>query len=161
MAILVVMALSFAAAYVIGWAITLRVLRCDIRKPDTREAEQENFEKLMERLDSFARLETGWNGYDAPPPGDAVNYAREIVSRNGPHLMRKWEVFPTGRRSVQLERTDGDSYTEIEVYEDRAVVYREVKRFLYTESTEVTIPLSDHRKIDRTIRHGTWVPWIY
>lgn len=161
MAILIIMAVSFAAAYVLGWAITLRVMRSDIRKPSTKESEQRNFDEIMKRLDGFSQLESGWNGYRAEPPGESVNAAREIVARNGPHRMSGWEVFPTGRRSVQMEKTSGDSYTEIEIYSDHVVVYREVKCFLYTESTEVTIPRSDHRKIDRVVRKGTWMPWIY
>lgn len=155
------MAICFALAYVLGWAITLRAMKSDLRRPETKEAEQQNFDELMNRLDSFAQLESGWNGYDAEPPGESVNSAREIVARNGPHRMSGWEIFPTGRRSVQLECSSPDAYTEIEIYAGHAVVFREVKRFLYTESTEVTIPLSDRRKIDRVLRKWTWLPWIY
>ena len=161
MLVLVVMAITFAAAYVVGWAITLRVMKADIRKTEDRETEEKHFAELMDRLDGFSQLKDGWNGYDAVPPGESVNAARGIVARNGAHRMYGWEVFPTGRSSVQLERTVRDAYTEIEVYCDHVVVFREVKHFLYTESTEVSIPLSDHRKIDRVIRKGEWMPWMY
>lgn len=161
MLVLVIMSVTFAVTYVVGWTLTLRVIRADIRKPEDRETEEKHFAKLMEKLDCFSQLKDGWNGYDAVPPGESVNVARNIAARNGAHRMYGWEVFPTARSSVQLERTDRDAYTEIEVYADRVVVFREIKHFLYTESTEVSIPLTDHRKIDRVIRKGEWMPWIY
>ena len=161
MAVLLLMAMSFGAVYALGWFLTFRAMRVDLREPVTKEAEQARFDELMKRLDSFTLLAQGWNGYDAEPPGESVNVAREIAARNGPHRMSGWEVFPTGRKSIQFEKTSRDSYTEIEVYSDKVVVYREVTRLLYVESTEVTIPVDDYRKIDRVIRKGTWIPWIY
>ena len=66
----------------------------------------------LRRLAQLRDLEPDWNGYGAKPPRrSAVAAAEQLVHRCGAAP----EVFPTGRRSVQLQWTRDYGYLELEV----------------------------------------------
>lgn len=69
----------------------------------------------------------GWNGYDAEPISEKVleNAAKlEDVLSLG---QGEWELFPTGRNSVQYQISKpelNNIYSEIEVYEEKIEYFR-------------------------------------
>ena len=76
----------------------------------------------FEKLDSFAQLPENWNGYDAEKiPSELINKVRSVIY----DLPVQPMIFPTGRKSIQLEyeKPDGD-YLEFEIFEDRTVMLR-------------------------------------
>lgn len=86
--------------------------------------------KMEDRVSYYGTMQKGWNGYDAPP-------IPQVVLRRTFDLLFKmryssnwfwfeyWELSPTGRMSVQLECTVNGNYMEVEIYEDRYVIYIE------------------------------------
>lgn len=75
----------------------------------------------VEYVQHFAKLEDNWNGYGAPPiPQKIVDRTLELVEEHFPLRYKGgvgFQVFPTGRETVQIERSwpNGD-YFEIEIY---------------------------------------------
>ena len=73
-----------------------------------------NHSDIVARIESFRKFNyPGWNGYDADPVSDetianAIKFSETLLESD-------WEVFLTGRGTVQFERGSGDSYTETEV----------------------------------------------
>lgn len=65
------------------------------------------------RIQEISRLEAGWDGYKARPiPVSVISRTKELLMT----LPRGAQIFPTGRRTVQIEYTNGeDDYFEIEV----------------------------------------------
>ena len=69
---------------------------------------------LKSKILSFQNLNySGWNGYDALPISEATIQKALLFLNN--HQDMSWEVFPTGRDSIQFEKGDGDNYEEIEI----------------------------------------------
>ncbi len=93
---------------------------------------------LEERLNQFKTLKCDWNGYDAAPiPSSAIDTAKTFLKslRSGNINLNGWEVFPTARETIQLEKTVGDDYVEIEIYKDgHLAFYSEGKKNLEIES---------------------------
>ena len=81
---------------------------------------------LQKKIKSFSSLREGWNGYGAlPVPGSVIKSAIRFLKNlraTGIDLLY-WEVFPTGRASVQFEKSVAGKYMEIEVYEERMSFY--------------------------------------
>lgn len=76
--------------------------------------------KNLKKLDSFTELEENWNGYDAEKISpELINKVRKVIY----DLPVQPMVFPTGRKSIQLEyeKPDGE-YLEFEIFEDRTVM---------------------------------------
>ena len=73
---------------------------------------------LKSRIDEFAGLEQGWNGYNAPPiPEMVIERSRRFASA----LKKEAEVFPTGRESIQFEFDN----MEIEIFESEVELLQE------------------------------------
>lgn len=71
--------------------------------------------KNLKLLESFANLEKGWNGYDAEPISrDLVSKVQSIVCQ----LQTQPEIFPTGRKSIQLEYENEEGYLEFEIFDN-------------------------------------------
>lgn len=83
-------------------------------------------EIIYERLKEIEELEYDWNGYDAEPIPTEVLYnvgrLLECLENNGVDV-DKFEIFPTARESIQLERKVNKCYIEVEVYDDKMSVY--------------------------------------
>ena len=71
-------------------------------------------------MNRFKNLKKGWDGYNAEPISDVVINRSEKLKRI---LSDKFQIFPTGRNSIQFELTDGDYYIEFEVFEDKTVIF--------------------------------------
>ena len=68
---------------------------------------------IQSRIDEFANLEKGWNGYNAPPiPESVVNRSRRFADALE-EKQNEGGVFPTGRETIQFEFED----MEIEIFE--------------------------------------------
>ena len=75
---------------------------------------------LKSRIDEFAGLEQGWNGYNAPPiPEMVIERSRRFASA----LKKEAEVFPTGRESIQFEFDN----MEIEIFESEVEGFKSVE----------------------------------
>lgn len=70
-------------------------------------------EKNYIRLQEISQLKFGWDGYKARPiPVSVITRTKELLMT----LPRGAQIFPTGRRTVQIEYHKGsDDYFEIEV----------------------------------------------
>ena len=74
--------------------------------------------RMANTIDDLRNLEPDWNGYGAEPIPDSVcDRAQKFVDLfQGASLL---EIFPTARKSIQLEFENENYYLEIEVFEDR------------------------------------------
>lgn len=72
---------------------------------------------LAETIKGFIALEYNWNGYEAVPFSDKVISRALMVAKVFEGT--GFQVFPTGRNSIQFEKEVDGSYVEIEVFEDR------------------------------------------
>lgn len=71
------------------------------------------------KLKEFGELSEGWNGYDAASiPADAIASAKLFLQNLVAYRidLDGWKVFPTGRESVQFEKTENEIYVEVEIY---------------------------------------------
>lgn len=85
------------------------------------KADAEEFNNAMKVLGSFAGLDKGWDGYEAEPiSSKSIDLAERLLKaiRVVKGLILGWDVSPTGRGSVQIEKTTKDGYYEIEMFED-------------------------------------------
>ena len=101
-------------------------------------------EASLERLKEIGDLPEDWNGYGAGRfTGRLIDKCGSIVSV----LERQPEIFPTGRRSIQLQYTKADnSYLEFEVFEDRTLCLLVPQR-IYTRAKESEIVDGETRRI--------------
>lgn len=90
----------------------------------------------LARLDEIAGLVHDWNGYGAEPFSNSlVNLVRGIIMR----LPVEPEVFPTARKSIQLEYSQNGEYIEFEIFSlDRVEMYVEHSDDSYEERTIVS-----------------------
>lgn len=65
------------------------------------------------RIQEISRLKVGWDGFKAQPiPVSVISRTKELLMT----LPNGAQIFPTGRRSVQIEYNKGeDNYLEIEI----------------------------------------------
>ena len=78
---------------------------------------------LKDKIDKIARLPDNWNGHGATVFSSDVlerAYAVALVLENC-----GFDCFPTGRDSIQFEKTTDGQYLEIEVFADRIETYNE------------------------------------
>lgn len=68
-------------------------------------------------LQSYSKLENGWNGDQAQPISDKVIHNAENLLQC--IQTQRLEIFPTGRKSIQFEYDNGRRSLEIEIFEDR------------------------------------------
>lgn len=84
---------------------------------------------MSNTLDKLRELckSTGWDGYNSSSISDVVFSRAERIQMVLPN---DWELFPTGRNSVQYEvdsMTDKCScYEEVEIFEDRVVYFTKI-----------------------------------
>lgn len=72
-------------------------------------------------FDSIINLKDNWNGYGAEPFNSSfVNKCREIVKG----LVKEPFVAPTANNSIQLEYEYQNNYLEIELFEEKAKVFK-------------------------------------
>ena len=72
------------------------------------------------RLTSFRLLKKGWDGYEADCiPEVVVSRAQDLLLGVNEASNPKLQVFPTGRKTVQIEYfVDEDNQIEVEVFQD-------------------------------------------
>ena len=65
------------------------------------------------RIQEISRLKVGWDGFKAQPiPVSVISRTKKLLMT----LPNGAQIFPTGRRSVQIEYNKGeDNYLEIEI----------------------------------------------
>lgn len=86
-----------------------------------KERANELYTKLCAKIDEYVELSEGWNGYDALPiPAKTITTAKHFLQNMlANHIdLEGWEVFPTGRESIQFEKTLLETYVEVEVFSD-------------------------------------------
>jgi hypothetical protein len=83
---------------------------------DTKRNEMNKASFLIEG-DELANLETNWNGYGALPiPQKCIDDAKAFLNFDSD----EWEIFPTGRESIQIEWEENNGeYWEIEIFTDK------------------------------------------
>lgn len=98
----------------------------------------------METLNEIANLEDDWNGYGGHKmPESVIKLAEKIVKI----LYRQPEIFPTGRRSIQMQyELDDDSYLEFEIFDDR-IHTMVIPQMDYSRTLESEIPVSEYVKL--------------
>lgn len=91
--------------------------------------------EVLEMIQSFSSLRRGWDFYHAEPiPVEVCGRAYLLTGA----LQEVPEVFPTGRKSIQLEFTNGSRELEVEVFVDRYeyIVFDNVLAWLPHEETD-------------------------
>lgn len=91
-------------------------------------------------------MKEGWDGYDAPPISPVVlsrtlDLLLKMRYSSNLFWFEYWELSPTGRMTVQIECTVKGNYMEVEIYEDRYVIYIErddLEQTVYNDTTVVS-----------------------
>lgn len=74
------------------------------------------------RLHKIVMLKDGWDGYDAKHVSDAVIKRTQLILNQ---IQIQPFIAPTGRNSIQLEVTKGDSdYIEMEIFDNSIISYQ-------------------------------------
>ena len=81
----------------------------------------EEFSAALSKLEWISKQEKGWDGYDADPISQnslelTKSFLKALNVVKG--LIVGWDVSPTGRKTVQIEKTTDNGYFEIEFFED-------------------------------------------
>lgn len=80
-----------------------------------------DYRKATETLEAISKMKQGWDGYDAPPiDEESIKQCVTLLSllyMKGPYIIG-WDVSPTGRKTVQIEKTTNNGYYEIEFMTD-------------------------------------------
>lgn len=80
-----------------------------------------DYRKATETLEAISKMKQGWDGYDAPPiDEESIKQCGTLLSflyLKGPYIIG-WDVSPTGRKTVQIEKTTTNGYYEIEFMTD-------------------------------------------
>ena len=80
-----------------------------------------DYRKATETLEAISKMKQGWDGYDAPPiDEESIKQCETLLSllyMKGPYIIG-WDVSPTGRKTVQIEKTTNNGYYEIEFMTD-------------------------------------------
>ena len=100
-----------------------------------------HYVKQANKLLECRHLEPGWDGYDAKPiPKIVCDRVEELIEsfNTTPFYIDDWEVFPTGRETIQIERNSGGIYAEVEVYADKYVLFVQHVRNEYAYEREFT-----------------------
>ena len=95
---------------------------------------------LLEKISEIESLGDGWNSHGATKLPELVIAKAKSVSIVLDNC--GFEVFPTGRNSIQFEKTVGGEYLEIEVFGDKIETYHETESRLtngVADTTENTI----------------------
>ena len=81
--------------------------------------------QAQDEIRAYANFQDDWDGYGAEPISkSSLNFAakffKSIIVVRG--LIIGWDVSPTGRKTVQVEKTIGDNYYEIEFFDDGKMI---------------------------------------
>ena len=77
-------------------------------------------QQLKEKLNEISNLKYNWDGYEADPiPNNIIRKAKRLLRR----IPNNCFVSPTGRETIQIEYQFGDIYIEIEIFNDRYVLF--------------------------------------
>ena len=83
-----------------------------------------SYMNIVKKLTDLARLEKGWDGYEAPPIDKRVLLNAADIIKKLKTGIGDWELFPTLRGTVQFERScNKKKYVEIEIYPEKYVVF--------------------------------------
>lgn len=93
-------------------------------KSSEKQAEEANrveYNRALKSLQKLYGLKKGWDGYDADPMSEiSLGLTKKLLNAmsvvNG--LIVGWDVSPTGRKTVQIEKTTDIGYYEVEFFED-------------------------------------------
>lgn len=93
--------------------------------------------ELINKLKAIAQLGDGWNGNGASKFSEQlINKTKDFIDR----LNEDPEVFPTANDSIQLEYEIEDDYLQINIFEDKIVVFHMYKNKIFeatlTDSNE-------------------------
>lgn len=77
------------------------------------------------RLESFSSLKKGWDGYHAEAiPESVISKTRDLLLEVKTPSNPKLQVFPTGRKTVQIEYyIDDNNQIEVEVFQEHYNVF--------------------------------------
>lgn len=110
----------------------------------------------VDKIKKYAELECDWNGYDAPMiPPEVIAFSLAVVEEmktSGPWVAL-WEVFPTGRETIQFE-TSQTAYVEVEIYKKYAVLFDQSKK----SNSEQVLHAFDAKDVVEKMRSATKVP---
>lgn len=114
--------------------------------------------RSLNTLNDISKLEPDWNGYSAQPiPYDTIVLCRKIVMS----LDYQPEIYPTGRRTVQMEYEKADrSYLEFEISQEKIKVM-EVPKRKYKNAKKREIPASNYELLSEIVNEfcggiGEW-----
>jgi len=87
--------------------------------------DSEEYSNATKTLEAISEMKEDWDGYGAEPISkSSLNFAakffKSIIVVRG--LIIGWDVSPTGRKTVQVEKTIGDNYYEIEFFDDGKMI---------------------------------------
>ena len=141
---------------------------------DNIKDNQDNYENILNRLNNISKFEYNWNGYDAKGFNNetglrVIEIARELwkvlykceceIREIGLRDF-KFNVFPTGRCSVQfevrVEEKNGENinfdefekYFEVEVFRKRIVVFKAKFIGIWYEVGRFEYELNENNEID-------------
>lgn len=134
----------------------LGTLNTPVFEPDIMKSASKS--RSLNTLNDISKLEEDWNGYSAKPiPPETISLCRKIVML----LNYQPEIYPTGRRSVQMEYEKADrSYLEFEISQDKIKVM-EVPKRQYKNAKKSEIPASNYESLSEIVNEfcggfGEW-----
>lgn len=112
--------------------------------PETEIRKKEN----LKDLDDMVGFETDWDGYGSKGfSPELIAKCKKIIK----DLKEQPEVFPTGRKSVQMQyKFDDHTYLEFEIYEDK-IVSLYVPKLNYTKAEEKELYNVDDSVLNKII----------
>lgn len=94
-----------------------------MKEPNIKAAvgDSEEYSNAMKTLEAISEMKADWDGYGAEPISKcsidlAARFLKAMTVVKG--LIVGWDVSPTGRKTVQIEKTVGDDYFEVEFFDN-------------------------------------------
>lgn len=134
--------------------------RCHQKNEDDKDEPKKRLQSIVDNCHTH-----GWDGYNADPISSKVlNNALQVL----PHMPQKFELFPTGRNSVQFEyetkKPEFDSNSGIEPTYYELEIFEEYADFFYVITHNVCeSDLFDSYKEERQYRFdsiGNLIAWL-
>ncbi len=83
---------------------------------------EDSWRELLAKLEGFAQLKEGWNGYTAPPPQTvAIQNARLLLQAMQQDDLRPTRLSPSAMGGVAVTRRQGKRKVLLECYNDGRV----------------------------------------
>lgn len=114
---------------------------------DANALRQEQLKEPLARINSFASLSKGWDGYEASVVNrDVIEFAKEVLFR----LTAVPEVFPTLEGNIQFQfEDDEDNYLELELQSNNKITtYAEM---IDSDPTENEMYMGDEGEWEKLI----------